>query len=88
MNPSKNLSKTTSHNKIDITTCHYLLYSCKITQIIRNCILVSIHPYHFYTSLLYGKGRWLPIGPIKSVLTGQYAFSIRMLDRLNKNVRE
>ena len=31
---------------------------------------------------------WLPIGPIKSVLTGQYAFSIRMLDRSNKNVRE
>ena len=31
---------------------------------------------------------WLPTGPIKSVLTGQYAFSIRMLDRSNKNVRE
>ena len=31
---------------------------------------------------------WLPIGPIKSVLTGQYAFSIPMLDRSNKNVRE
>ena len=31
---------------------------------------------------------WLLICPIKSVLTGQYAFSIRMLDRSNKNVRE